>query len=93
MTLQISPRASSVLLITIDTVRADHLGAYGASGVETPVLDKLAREGLVFDHAYAVSPVTLVAHSSLFTGVYPPEHGVRNNGSTRYREIMVETKA
>jgi len=72
--------AASVLLITIDTLRADAVGAYGAAGAETPTLDRLAGDGLLFENAYSVAPITLVAHTSLLTGVYPPVHGVRNNG-------------
>ena len=56
-------RADSVLLITIDTVRADAIGAYGAAGAETPTLDRLAGDGILFENAYSVAPITLVAHS------------------------------
>ena len=74
------PGADSVLLITIDTIRADRIGAYGAADSETPTLDRLAGDGILYEHAYAVAPLTLPAHASLLTGVYPPENGVRNNG-------------
>ncbi len=70
----------SVLLITIDTTRADHLGPYGAENIETPTLDTLAQTGVVMEQAMAVAPITLVAHTSILTGQYPPTHGVRNNG-------------
>lgn len=73
-------KADSVLLITIDTIRADRIGAYGAAQAETPNLDRLARAGILYENAYAVAPLTLPAHASLLTGAYPPEHGVRNNG-------------
>jgi arylsulfatase A-like enzyme/cytochrome c-type biogenesis protein CcmH/NrfG len=71
----------NILLITLDTTRADHLGAYGDREARTPNLDRLATEGVVFEHAVAVAPITLPAHASLFTGVYPFVHGVRNNGN------------
>jgi choline-sulfatase len=71
----------SVLLITIDTLRADRLGAYGDAAARTPVLDGIARAGAVFERAYTPVPITLPAHASLMTGLLPPGHGVRGNGS------------
>jgi arylsulfatase A-like enzyme/Tfp pilus assembly protein PilF len=71
----------SVLLVTIDTTRADHLGAYGRDDVSTPALDRLAEQGIVFDNAMAVAPITLPSHTSILSGLYPPQHGVRNNGT------------
>lgn len=70
----------NLLLITLDTLRADHLGCYGGSVAETPVLDGLAKEGVLFLNAVAPVPLTLPSHSSLFTGRYPMAHGVRDNG-------------
>jgi arylsulfatase A-like enzyme len=70
----------SVLLITLDTTRADALGAYGRVPSVTPHLDALAAEGVVFEQAYTVAPLTLPAHASMLTGLYPPRHGVRDNG-------------
>jgi len=70
----------NVLLITLDTMRADALGAYGATNGATPNLDRLARGGVVFEDAVTAAPLTLPAHSSLFTAKYPPRHGVRDNG-------------
>ena len=70
----------SILLITLDTVRRDHVGIYGAESGLTPSLDALAGEGLVHDAAYTTMPTTTPAHVSLFTGLYPSEHGVRRNG-------------
>lgn len=70
----------NVLLITIDTLRADRLGVYGYEAIETPNLDRLAREGACFKAAYTPCPVTLPAHTSIMTGTYPAYHGVRNNG-------------
>ena len=73
----------SVLLVTIDTLRADRLGAYGDGRARTPNLDSLARAGARFAHAFAAAPVTLPSHASLLTGLLPPEHGVRGNGVFR----------
>ncbi len=73
--------AASVLLITIDTLRADRLGAYGDSRARTPAIDRLAQEGVVFERAYTPAPITLPAHASLMTGLLPPAHGVRGNGA------------
>ncbi len=70
----------NLLVITLDTTRADRVGAYGFKNVETPAIDRLAREGVVFEHTMAVAPLTLPAHASIFTGRFPPEHGVRDNG-------------
>lgn len=72
--------AQSVVLITIDTLRADHVGAYGAADARTPALDQLARDGARADRAWAVAPITLTSHASLMTGQYPPHHGARHNG-------------
>ena len=73
-------RAESVVLITIDTLRADHVGAYGFASARTPTLDALARNGVRFDKAWAPAPITLTSHASLLTGRYPPGHGARHNG-------------
>jgi arylsulfatase A-like enzyme/Tfp pilus assembly protein PilF len=73
----------NVLIITLDTTRADRLGCYGYQGAQTPILDQLAARGALFEHAYTPAPLTLPAHSSLFTGLYPPEHGLRTNGKDR----------
>src|SRR5262245_51977927 len=72
-----------IALITIDTLRADHLGCYGDAAARTPALDALAREGVLFEQARTVAPITLPAHASLMTGLYPPRHGVRDNGLFR----------
>ena len=70
-----APRAPSVLLVTLDTLRRDHVGAYGSDAGLTPNLDALAAEGLVHDAAYTTMPTTGPAHLSLFTGLHPSEHG------------------
>ncbi|HJR58983.1 MAG TPA: sulfatase-like hydrolase/transferase [Vicinamibacterales bacterium] len=70
----------NVLVITLDTMRWDRLGAYGDRGAQTPNLDRLAAEGVLFEEAITSAPLTLPAHSTLFTGLLPPRHGVRDNG-------------
>jgi arylsulfatase A-like enzyme len=67
--------------VTIDTLRADRLGIYGARDVETPNIDRLAREGAWAPQAAVHVPLTRPSHVSLFTGRYPAEHGVRDNVS------------
>lgn len=85
----VKPTRMDVIFITIDTLRADHLGAYGYNFVETPVIDRLAREGVVFEQARAVTPLTLPSHTSIFTGLYTPSHGVRDNGDYRADERLL----
>jgi arylsulfatase A-like enzyme len=70
---------SGVVIITLDTTRADRLSPYGFMNVSLPHLERLAREGVVFDRTSSVAPLTLPAHTSLFTGLLPPNHGVRDN--------------
>ena len=70
----------NVLLITLDTTRADHLGCYGKESARTPNLDSIAAEGVRFDRCFSAAPVTTPSHSTIFTGTYPPHHGVRDNG-------------
>lgn len=70
----------NILLITLDTTRADHLGCYGHTAALTPALDGLARRGVVWERARTPAPLTLPTHASLFTGLYPAEHGLRSNG-------------
>ena len=74
------PAAYNILLITLDTTRADHLGCYGYEKAGTPHLDGLARGGVRFARAYCPAPLTLPAHCTIMTGVEPAAHGVRNNG-------------
>jgi len=77
------PTRPNILLITLDTTRADHLGAYGDTTARTPTFDRLAADGVLFERAVSVAPITLPAHVSLLTGRYPFVHGVRNNGNFR----------
>jgi choline-sulfatase len=76
-----APHVSSqpnVLLITIDTLRADHIGAYGAKDAETPTIDGLASKGVLFEQAYSQVPLTLASHTSLLTGTFPFHNGVQD---------------
>lgn len=75
-----------VLLVTIDTLRADALGFAGNRRVETPVLDRLAAGGLVFSSAHAHNVVTLPSHANILTGLYPYQHGIRDNSGFRLDE-------
>ena len=77
-------RGDNVLLVTIDTLRADHVGAYGSALGLTPTLDRLAKEGLRFDTAHAHVPMTLPSHTTIMTGLYPAANGVHDNGSFRF---------
>ena len=70
----------NLLLISLDTVRADRLGSYRYAAAQTPRIDALASSGLRFEQATTVVPLTLPAHSSLMTGTFPGWHGVRDNG-------------
>jgi len=73
------PPRPSVLIITVDTLRADFLGAYGDPDTRSPKIDALARAGTVFENAATPMPLTLPSHFSLMTSRYPREHGVLNN--------------
>ncbi len=73
-------RRLNVVVVTIDTLRADHLRCYGYGKVETPVLDGLAASGALFERAFAQAPLTPPSHASIFTGTYPPVHKVRDTG-------------
>jgi arylsulfatase A-like enzyme len=73
-------RPQRLVLVTIDTLRADRVGCYGAAGAHTPNLDALAARGARFATAVSPVPLTLPSHATLLTGLDPPEHGVRHNG-------------
>jgi tetratricopeptide (TPR) repeat protein len=73
------PDGSPLVLISVDTLRSDRLPAYGYDGVKTPAIDRLRRDGILFERAYTHIPLTLPAHTSLLTGLLPPTHGVRDN--------------
>ncbi len=74
------PSRLNVLLVTLDTTRADHIGCYGDARARTPRLDRLAKEGARFAQVSSPAPITFTAHTSLFTALYPFDHGARGNG-------------
>jgi arylsulfatase A-like enzyme/Flp pilus assembly protein TadD len=76
----------SLLLVTVDTLRPDRVGAYGAGDVRTPALDALAARGLLFEEALSSTPLTLPSHSTILSGLEPPRHGVRDNGTYVFPE-------
>jgi arylsulfatase A-like enzyme/Tfp pilus assembly protein PilF len=71
----------NILLITLDTTRADHLSCYGSKKVQTPCIDSLAGRGILYEKCISPTPLTLPAHTSIFTGTYPLFHGVRDNAA------------
>ncbi|MCI0604656.1 sulfatase-like hydrolase/transferase, partial [bacterium] len=78
----------NVLLISIDTLRADHLSCYGSTKVKTPAIDSLARSGVLFKNAVSPAPFTLPSHVSMMTGLIPPAHGVQDNGGFYLKESV-----
>ena len=72
--------APNIVLVNWDTVRADTLPLFGGAGLDTPNLDRLAEEGLLFQRFHAVAPITGPSHLSMLSGLYPPTHGARSNG-------------
>ncbi|MCJ7565645.1 MAG: sulfatase [Candidatus Aminicenantes bacterium] len=72
--------AYNLLLITVDTLRADHLGVYGYDAIKTPAIDRLGQGGMLFSRAFSHVPLTLPSHCSLLTGTLPLYHGIRDNG-------------
>jgi arylsulfatase A-like enzyme/tetratricopeptide (TPR) repeat protein len=76
----------NVVLITLDTTRADHLACYGNANIRTPVIDALAARGVLFEQAATATPLTLPSHCTIMTGMYPTYHGVRVNGNTALGE-------
>ncbi|MBN2381705.1 sulfatase-like hydrolase/transferase [bacterium] len=88
-TIQQEPsKQPNILLITLDTTRADRIGAYGCRVVRTPFLDYLSRKGAIFQTAYTSVPMTLPSHASLLTGTYPFIHQVRNNSNYKLSSEM-----
>lgn len=82
------PAAENLLLITLDTLRADHLGIYGYPRPTSPNLDAFAVDAAVFDDVTCSMPTTLPSHLSIFTGLRPLEHGVRRNGQLAARDLV-----
>ena len=75
-----APRPPSVVLVTLDTTRADHLGCYGYETAHTPTIDGLAAQGWRFERAYTSVPLTTPAHATILSGLYPTRHGIHTNG-------------
>lgn len=73
----------NVIIISLDTTRADRVGCYGNPGIKTPIMDGMAKRGVLFAKAFTPSPSTLPGHGSILTGLYPPNHGARANGTTK----------
>src|ERR1043166_9408165 len=68
-----------IIIISIDTLRSDHLPAYGYTKIETPSLDAFRKDAILFERAYSECPLTLVSHASVLTGLLPADHGIRDN--------------
>ena len=77
------PTPPNVVVITIDTLRADHLGCYGYKQIKTPIIDALAREGIRFERAFTPVPITLPSHTVIFTGTYPTLNGMHDFSGNR----------
>ena len=86
-------RDAPVVLISVDTLRSDHLPAYGYGGVRTPNIDALRRDSILYRRAYSHCPMTLPSHLSILTGLLPTEHGVRNNVGYRFDGAKFRTLA
>ena len=82
-----------VILISVDTLRSDHLPAYGYRAVQTPHIDGLRRDAVLFQRAYSHCPMTLPSHASILTGLLPTEHGVRNNIGYKFDGTKFRTLA
>lgn len=78
----------NVVLITMDTTRKDHLGLYGYGAAKTETIDAFGQHGYVFERAYSSIPLTTPSHASMLTGLYPPHHGIRNNGDAILPEAI-----
>ena len=83
----VETRRPNLVVVSIDTLRADHLTAYGYERSTSPEISRLASEGVLFEQAFSQSPKTATSHMSLFTGVYPPAHRVANWGERRVRRL------
>ena len=90
---QVRFESAPVVLISIDTLRADHLPAYGYKGVDTPHLDAFRRDAILFRNAYSHCPMTLPSHVSMLTGLLPPQHGVRDNAGFHFDGVLLRLDA
>ncbi len=91
--LEAVPKGRPIILISIDTLRSDHLPAYGYDRVKTPAIDALRADALLYRRAYSQVPLTLPSHASILTGLLPPAHGVRDNTGYRLSETAGATLA
>src|SRR5258706_115410 len=84
-----SPSSTTpVILISIDTLRSDHLPAYGYKGITTPNIDALRADSILYERAYSHVPLTLPSHTSILTGMLPADHGVRDNVGYRLADSI-----
>ena len=79
----------NIIIITLDTVRADHIAFYGYKKIQTPAIDQLAKTSATFINAYTPSPLTLTAHTSLLTGLYPQSHNIHDNDIFQLRKSIM----
>jgi arylsulfatase A-like enzyme len=84
-----TPEHINVILITIDTLRADHLGCYGYKHNTSPFIDQIAHKGIIFSNVYAQIPLTLPSHTAILTGIHPKTNGVRLNGFCKAKDDLV----
>lgn len=82
-------KTNPIILITIDTIRADYLGAYGGKFHASPNIDRLAKESILFENCFSPVPMTLPSHISILTGVYPNRHGVYGNGLFKLKKNII----
>jgi len=88
----LSSSSRNVILISIDTLRSDHLSAYGYKRLTSPHLDRLARDGIIFRNARSQAPWTLPSHATMFTSLYPSSHGARFRDNSRFLSAGVADK-
>src|SRR5437762_13772566 len=81
-------RSTPVILISIDTLRSDHLPAYGYTAVATPNIDALRADSILYERAYSHVPLTLPSHVTIFTGMLPADTGIRDNMGNRFSESI-----
>ncbi|MGA1841728.1 MAG: sulfatase-like hydrolase/transferase, partial [bacterium] len=85
----VSASRLNILLVTFDTTRADHIRCYGYKDIKTPNIDRLAKEGCLFEKAFTPVPITFPSHASMLTGLYPPAHGIRNNATYALSDSVI----
>lgn len=83
----------NVVIVTVDTLRADHLGCYGYPRPTSPFIDWMAAQGVLFEHAFTSTATTVPAHASIFSGLYPSQHRVRRNGQRLATSVALLSEA